>query len=91
MTWAHIEPLVSHLRVFDDEVRYGGPVRHILTVSRLPNNECLISGLAGDDSVRFSRADWRAISDALLSAGYTRAHFERFRRDGSITKHEVTR
>lgn len=83
MAWAELQPIVQHLRVYDDNVPPGGPYRHIITVVSLPGGEALITGLKADAESRFTRADWRAISRTMLDAGYARARWERVSRDGT--------
>jgi hypothetical protein len=90
MAWARLEPLVCHLRIYDDDTEPDGDFRHVLTVSRGVNpGEVIVSGFKADKA--FERQDWRAISEALKQAGYTTAYFERHLADGSVVLHENTR
>jgi hypothetical protein len=89
MAWAALEPIVSHLRVYADDVEPGGPYRHVMTVTRISQTEVVVSGLRTDG--RFKRADWLAISETLRGAGYEVAYFDRHGDGGEIVKHRITR
>ena len=90
MAWCRFEPLVSHLRIYDDDAEPDGPFRHILTVHRGVNpSELVVCGFRSD--VAFERQDWRAISVVLRDAGYTTAYFERHLADGSVVRHKIKR
>lgn len=90
MAWGRLEPLVSHLRIYDDDAKPDGPFRHVLTITRGVNQgEVVVSGLKADQP--FELQDRRAISKVLKAAGYTRAYFERRLADGSVVLHEIKR
>lgn len=90
MAWGRLEPLVSHLRIYDDGAEPTGPYRHVLTVTRgIRPGECVVSGFRSDQA--FAREDWRAISETLRESGYTTAYFERHLPSGEVVLHEIKR
>jgi hypothetical protein len=71
--YAHIEPAVGLLRVFDDGAQFGDPYIWSCTVKHLDEHSVELCGVCKP----VTPSIWRAIRDLLVSEGVTQAHFDR--------------